>query len=150
MSVIGKRVIYAGPADGQDCKPLKIEGAALAAIAAGSLVASATNGIELDGSAATAFGSSIVVADKDQLRTRSVDDAWTSGENMVAIRGRSGEFLNVIVAAGNNITKKGVALTRNGSGKLQIAATDGSEQILAYSDEVVNVTSDALVRVYVA
>ena len=114
MSVIGKRVIYAGPADGQDCKPLKIEGAALAAIAAGSLVASATNGIELDGSAATAFGSSI------------------------------------IVASGNNITKKGVALTRNGSGKLQIAATDGSEQILAYSDEVVNVTSDALVRVYVA
>ena len=150
MSVIGKRVIYVGPADSAESKPLKVEGIAQDAVVAGTLVAQSSAGLSTSAAAATAFSQQMLVADKDEHRSRSVDDPWTVNESMVAIAPRSGEFLNVMVAAGNNITSRGLPLTRNGAGMLALAATDGTEQILCYSDEIVNVTANALVCVRIA
>lgn len=147
MSVIGKRVIFVGPADGSEHKPLNVEGVAVSAVLPGTVVKQLATGLDTNDIAATVFGQLLLVADKDQQRTKSVDDPWIINENMVAIQPRSGEFINVLVASGNNITSRGVALSRNGAGLLKIAAIDGSEEIVAHSDEIVNVTADALVCV---
>lgn len=150
MSTLGKRVIYVGPADGSNHKPLNVEGIALDAVVPGTLVALSSTGLSTSAAAAIAFSQQMMVADKDQMKSKSVDDAWTINESMVAIAPRSGEFLNVMVAAGNNITSRGIPLSRNGAGLLKIALTDGTEQILCYSDEIINVTAGALVCVRIA
>ena len=149
MSVKGKRVIYVGPADGPFDKPRNVEGKALAAIAPGTVVEDAATGLQANASAATVFGKPFLIADKDQQRAKSVDDAWTINENMVAIHPRSGEIVNALVATGQALVKK-TALTRNGAGLLVIAATDGTVEIVAYSDEVVTTSATQLVRVVAA
>lgn len=148
MSSKGKRLIWVGPADGSNQKPLNVEGVATeAGILPGSIVQQVVGGLEVNDTAATVFAQALLVADKDQQRSKSVDDAWTINENMVAVQPRSGEFFNGLVADGNNITSRGVALTRDGAGLFAIAATDGTEDIVAYADEIVNVSgADALVR----
>jgi len=150
MSTISKRTIYVGPAGEDNSKPLNVEGVALAAILPGTLLTQAATGLQANSKVHTEFGSELLIADKDQQRSKSVDDAWTINENMVAIKGRSGEFLNVLVATGQAITAKGTALAHNGSGVLKISATNGSEQVLAYADEIVTTTGTQLVRVRVA
>lgn len=154
MSTLGKRVIYVGPADDADHKPLHVEGIATeASILPGSVLdyAAASAGLELMDDAATVFGKPLLVADKDEMRSKSVDDAWTVDENMVAISPRSGEFLNVLVITGQALVR-GTALTRSVAtpGALIIAATDGTEEILCYADEVVTTTATQLVRVKIA
>lgn len=161
MSTKGKRLIYVGPADGGESKPLNIEGVAVSAsILPGTVLKQTASGLDADDTAATEFnGQSLLVADKDQMRSLSVDDAWTQNENMVAIQARSGEFINALVAPTQNITSRGVPLTRNGAGLLKIATIPGtvgatSEQVLCYSDEIIDTTGGAatgtLVRVRVA
>lgn len=136
MSTVGKRVIYVGPADDANHKPLNVEGVALTAVLPGTVMKRTASGLDASDIAATVFGNQLLVADKDQQRTRSVDDAWTLNENMVAIAPRSGEFLNVLVASGENITIPGTALSSNGDGTLKVALTDGTEDILCYADEL--------------
>lgn len=156
MSTIAKRSIYVGPADGADSKPLKIEGVNLtASLLPGTVVEQVATGLQANASAATLFGQELLVADKDVVKAKSVDDAWTQNENMVAIKARSGDILNVLGASGNNIAAKGTPLSLNGSGLLQIAtvpaAVDAtSEQVVAYADEIINLAADGLVRVRVA
>lgn len=140
MSVIGKRVIFVGPADGANHKPLNVEGVCLDAMLPGTVVAQSSTGLATSAAAATAFSQQFLVADKDQQRTKSVDDVWTVSENMVAIAPRSGEFVNVLVAATQDITSRGIPLSRNGSGLLAIALTDGTHDIVGYSDEIVDTT----------
>ena len=154
MSVIGKRVIFVGPADGSNHKPLNVEGVATEAlIAPGTVVQqeAAGAGLEINDAAATVFGRQLLVADKDQMRSLSVDDAWTIAENMVAIAPRSGEFVNVLVITAQAIAARGVALSRSATaGALKIAATDGTEEIVGYSDEIVTTVATQLVCVRVA
>ena len=74
---------------------------------------------------------------------------------MVAIKARSGDILNVLVATGQAIASKGTPLSLNGAGLLKIAVTPAtvgatSEQVLAYADEIVTTTGTQLVRVRVA
>lgn len=157
MSTIGKRVIFVGPADDSNHKPLNIEGKILtASVLPGTILEGNGTSMQTNVSPATTFGQELIVADKDQQRSRSVDTVWAQNENIVAIKARSGEFLNVLVADGNDITARGVPLALNGAGLLKIAvvpATVGatSEQVLCYSDEIINVSgADALVTVRVA
>lgn len=160
MSILGKRVIFVGPADGANHKPLNVEGKALAAgILPGTVVESVATGLQANAAAATLFGQELLVADKDQQRSKSVDDAWAISENMVALKPRSGEFVNVLVAVTQDITHSGMPLSLNGSGLLKIAVTPAtvgvtSEQVLCYSDEIIDTTGGAaggtLVRVRVA
>lgn len=149
MSTIGKRVIYAGPADGCDYKPLHVEGKAVAATAAGTVMKQTAAGLEASDIAATVFGQLLLVADKDTQRSKSVDDNWTINENMVAIQPRSGELLNVLVATGQNLDH-GTALARDGAGLLTTALTNGTNEIVAYSDEDVTTSGTTLVRVRIA
>ena len=154
MSSLGKRVIYVGPVDGSNHKPLAVEGVATeSGILPGAVLdyAASSAGLELMDDAATVFGKPLLVADKNEMLSKSVDDAWTINENMVAIQPRSGEFLNVLVVTAQALVK-GTALTRSAvtPGALVIAATDGSEEILCYADEAVTTTATQLVRVYAA
>lgn len=144
---IGKNLIWLGPADGANDNPLIIEGVALsAATLPGTVVEQVATGLQTNAAAATVMGQERLVADKNQWENRPITEAWTQNENMMAVLFRSGEVGNVLVATGNNITAKGVPLSLNGSGLLQIA-TVATDQILAFSDEIVNVTANALVRV---
>lgn len=154
MSVIGKRTIFVGPADDANHKPLHTEGIAVAATAPGTVMQEVAAGLQANALAAIIFGEQLIVADKDQMRTRSVDEAWTIDENMVAILPRSGEFLNVLVVTGQALIK-GSPLSRNGAGLLKLAVTPAtvgatSEEIACYSDETVTTTATQLVRVRVA
>ena len=157
MSVKGKRVIWVGPADGSNAKPSNVEGLAVAATPPGSVVsqAAAGAGLKLADHAATLFGLPFMVADKDQMRTKSVDDAWTIAENMVAIKPRSGEYINVLVITGQALVID-TALSMSGTdGALKIAVTPAivgatSEEVLCFVDEVVTTTATQLVRVRVA
>ena len=156
MSTIGKRVIYVGPADGANSKPLHLEGVSLtASLLPGTVVEQVATGLQANAAAATVFGQELIVADKNELMSKSVDDVWTQNENMVAVKPRSGDFVNVLVAAGNDITAKGVPLSLGGAGLLKIAVTPvtvgaTSEQVLCHSDEIINAVANALVRVRVA
>jgi hypothetical protein len=148
MSIKGKRVIWVGPADGSNSKPLNVEGIATEAVPPGSVVdfAAASAGLELADDAATVFGKILMVADKDQQRSKSVDDAWTVDENMVAIQPRSGEFVNVLVITGQAVLK-GLPLSRSATpGALELAATDGTDEIEIYADEAVTTAATQLVR----
>lgn len=154
MSVKGKRVIYAGPADGSAfAHPLTVEGIATeAGILPGSVLdyAAASAGLELMDDAATVMGKPLMVADKDTSASGSVDTAWTINENMVGLKPRSGEFFNVLVITGQALVR-GTALTRSAAtpGALVIAAP-ATDQVLCYADEVVTTAATQLVRVYVA
>jgi hypothetical protein len=153
MSTKGKRVIYVGPADGSNCNPLTVEGLATeASILPGSVLdyAAASAGLELMDDAATVQGKPLLVANKDEFNSSSVDDAWTSGETMIAIKPRSGEFLNVLVVTGQALVV-GTPLTRSAAtpGSLVIA-TPATDQVLCYADEVVTTAATQLVRVSIA
>lgn len=154
MATLGKRVIYVGPAGGSNCKPLNIEGKAVAAIAPGTVLKRTAAGLDANDVVATTFGEQLIVADKDQQRSKSVDTSWTINENMVAIAPRSGEFINVLVATGQTLIA-GSPLARNGAGLLKLAVTPAtvgatSEEIVGYADEAITTAATTLVRVRVA
>ena len=154
MSTKGKRVIFVGPADGSNHKPLNIEGVAIAATAPGTVLERLGTGLQANAIAAIIFGEQLIVADKDQQRSKSVDDNWTIDENMVAITPRSGEFMNILVATGQTLIK-GSPLARNGAGLLKLAVTPAtvgatSEEIACFSEEALTTSATTLVRVRVA
>lgn len=154
MSTTGKRVIWVGPADGPNHKPLNIEGIAVAAIAPGTFLKRTAAGLDTNDIAAIIFGEQFIIADKDQQRSKSVDDAWTINENMVAIAPRSGEFVNALVATGQTLIV-GSPLSRNGAGLLKLAVTPAtvgatSEEIVGFADEAITTTGTILVCVRVA
>tara|TARA_R110000751_G_scaffold91926_3_gene180104 strand:+ start:3160 stop:3618 length:459 start_codon:yes stop_codon:yes gene_type:complete len=148
MSAIGKRKIWVGPADGPACKPLVKEGLAIDAFLPGTLVDRTPSGLETSTKAATLFGQEPTIAMEYGAHTgNDVDTAYTIGDTAISAFVRSGEFVNGLVAVGNNITVLGAPLTSNGAGRLRLAATDGTEFILFHADEIINVTgADALVR----
>lgn len=150
---MAKNVIYVGPADGANHKPLNLEGRAIGgAITPGTILKSVATGFSVSDIGATVFGEITLVADKDQQRTKLVTDGWTVNENMVAIQPRSGDFMNVLVATGQTIATVGTPLARNGAGLLKIAVTPAtvgtsSEEIVAFSDEIITTTATTLARV---
>ena len=154
MSDKGKRTIFVGPADGSNHKPLNIEGIAVAATAPGTVLKRLTTGLAANDIAAIIFGEQLIVADKDQQRSKSVDDAWTIDENMVAIAPRSGEFVNILVVTGQTLIV-GSPMARNGAGLLKLAVTPAtvgatSEEIACFADETVTTTATQLVRCRIA
>lgn len=151
MSAKGKRTIFVGPADGANHKPLNIEGVAVSGMLPGTFLKQTTSGLAVNDIAAIIFGEQTIIADKDQQRSKSVDDAWTIDENMVAIAPRSGEFINVLVATGQTL-ERGSPLSRNGAGLLKLAVTPAtvgatSEEIVGYADETITTVATTLVRV---
>jgi len=118
-----------------------------AGILPGSLVKTVATGYAKSDVAATVFGNKFLVADYAFLSAGDVSDAYAVGDNVVARELKQDKGANVLVAGSQNITVLNTPLSSNGDGTLKIAATDGTEQILAYADEVINVTTAQLVRV---
>ena len=146
MSTIAKRVIFVGPADGANHKPLNIEGVAVAAIAPGTVLSMSSSGLDASAVANTVHGQVPLIADKDQQRSKSVDDAWTIAENMVGIQPRSGEFLNVLVATAQAL-EIGSPLVRNGAGLLVLGSGASTQAVVGHSDEKVTTIATQLVCV---
>lgn len=142
---IGKRTVLVS-CQGQ---PLKIEGKATTAdIKGGMLLSTSASGFAKQATAATAFGQMPIVADKNYLTNKDIDDAHALNENITAFQPKSGERYNVMVVTGQALTK-GKALSRSATaGALKIALTDGTEEIVCYADEVVTTTATQLVTVY--
>ena len=144
MSDLGKRTIYVG-AGANNASPLNVEGLAVAATAAGSLMTQGASGLSKSAAAATVF-STPIFADKDQMRSKSVDDAWTINENMVAIQGRSGDILNVLVATAQTLVH-GDPLVSNGAGLLTKGSGALTQHAVCIADEATTTSGTSLVRV---
>lgn len=140
---MAKHKIYLGPADSANYHALRVEGLAVDAILPGALVKQTASGLATSDKAATVFDSQVLIAEEYGAHVdQGVDTAYTIGDTAISVDVRSGEFVNVRVATGNNILAKGTALSSNGDGQFKIAATGGTEQVLLYADEIVNVTAD--------
>lgn len=136
---MSRNKIYVGSADSATYKHHLVEGLAVDAIVPGTLVKQTATGLATSDKTATVFDSEALVAIEQGAHVGGeIDTAYTIGDTAMAAQARSGEFFLVSVAAAQNITSKGVGLSSNGDGSLKIAATDGTEQILFYSDEIVN------------
>lgn len=142
MAVKGKRLIFSG-----GMTLCATEGVAATADLPGTAVTHTATTLTTNVSASTVFGAPKLFCDYDMLAAKTVDDAWTVGGTMIARELIQGATANLLVASGNNITKRGVPLTVNGAGLLKIAATTGADYIYAYSDEIINATANTLVRV---
>ena len=150
MATKGKRNIYVGPADhGHAGKPQNVEGKAIAAVLPGTFLELVATGLDASGDAATIFGNLPIFADKDQQRSKSVDDAWTIGENMVGIQARSGEFFNVLVATAQTLIA-GDPLVSNGAGLLVKGSSANTQHVICNADEALTTSGTTLVRVVVA
>lgn len=130
--------IFAGPVNA--VLPQAIETLATEAIAPGSIVTAA--GALADD---TTVGK-VFVAQENYLEMKGVDDAYASGENLIALELLPSLFFNALVATGNNVTV-GASLSITAAGTLQIAGT--SDFVVATADEAYNNTSGSaqLVRV---
>lgn len=144
MSTKGKRLIFVGPADGSDSKPLKVEGLAIAAHAPGLPVSlnAASTGFD----AAAQSDNLFMVADKDSMRQKSIDDAWVIAENMIAIQPRSGEKVNVLVVTAQALVR-GTPLTVPAAGGALAVGTEANA--VCWADEIVTTTATQLVTVRV-
>ncbi len=146
MSTLGKRVIYAGVADTGDNRPLNIEGVAVDAMLPGTFLAKSASGLTASGVAATVFGVQPIFADKDQQRTKSIDEPWIINENMVAIQARSGDRLNVLVATGQTLVN-GDPLVSNAAGLLVKGSGANTQHVICNADETITTVATTLVRV---
>lgn len=93
------------------------------------------------------------VANLNAEAQESVSDAWAAGDTCTAFIPQAGQYFNMVVAASQNITAKGTALTSNGDGTLKIATITGAtpDVTIGFADEVVNTGgATALVRVRIA
>lgn len=136
---MSRNKIYVGAADSSTFKHHLVEGKAVDAILPGTLVKQTAAGLATSDKLATVFDSEALVAIEQGAHVGAeITTAYTIGDTAMAAQARSGEFFLVSVAAGQNITSKGVGLSSNGDGSLKIALTNGTEQILFYSDEIVN------------
>lgn len=148
----GKNVIYLAPV-GQTC-PAQEESAIATGetVLPGYAVIRDANGDFIAHNAA-GDGGDWFIADLDSIGQGAVSTALTVGDTAQAFVPVPGEYYNVVVAASQNITAVGTALSSNGDGTFKIATTTGAtpDVVLAYADEVVNTGGTAqLVRVRVA
>lgn len=150
MSTIAKRTIYVGAADSANSKPLNIEGLAVAATKPGSIVGVSASGLTKLTDSTGDYKKQVLVADKDQMRSKSVDTDWTIAESMVAIAPRSGDFMNCLVITAQTIVV-GAPLARSATaGALKLADGTGTDEIVGYADETVTTTATQLVAVRIA
>ena len=120
-----------------------IEGVAQSAFKPGQLLArGAAGAIDVTAKASTTFGNEFLICD-DQAQTvgGSTSTAVTSGDTIKAISVNSGDFVLLSFATGQNVTTKGAPVASNGDGDFKLGATDGTEQIFAVTEEVINVTA---------
>lgn len=143
MATKGKRLIFS---DGVTLPSTEANAATATVLPGMSVIHTATT-LTDNTNASTVFGYPHLIADYDILHGKTVDDLWVLGDNLIARELPQGKKANVIIAAGNNITARGIALTSNGDGKFKIANTADLDYVLCYSDEIINAVADSLARV---
>jgi len=95
-------------------------------------------------------GGAYRVIDLNIIEQGGVTDAWAAGDTAGAFWPRVGETYNIIVADGETVVVDS-PLTSNGDGTVKVAATDGTEEVLFYSEEAASPSgSTARVRARVA
>ena len=133
-----KTLVWRGNVASANAQPLLNEGIALDAMLPGTLVSQVATGLQTSVVAATVFTNRPLFANRDVMRQKNMNAAFIINESMQAVMFRSGESGCVRVINGQNITSRGVGLASNGDGTLKIAATDDTDQILCWSDEIIN------------
>ena len=144
MAAKGKHVIFLGP--NEKVSPQILEAPAEnAGLLPGMLIGLNASGNFIPNATADAKAAPII-AQENYLEQKTTDDAYTDGDTVYGIQVRDGEYVNVLVNAGNNITAMNTPLTSNGDGTFKIGNANLSDAIFL-SAEIINVTgSDALVR----
>ncbi len=141
-------VVFSGPAD--VVKPVQAEKKVKTGntIYPGYLVINSSSEWALHATAGE--GGEYWIADLNFYEAKSATEALTVGQTSNAYWPRPGETYNVVVADGETVLV-GSALTSNGDGTLKVAATDGTEEVLFYSEEAASPSgSTARVRARVA
>lgn len=145
-TTIGKRTVFVGPLDGTNRRPSTVEGICVtAATLPGMIMSESSSGLAQNANAGTVFGNRPIAADRNSMLQKNMDDIWTINENMVGLQLESGMEYNLLVVTGQALAI-GTALTRSATaGVLQIAATDGTVEIVAHANEAVTTTATQLV-----
>ena len=143
MAAKGKRLIFS---DGVTLEATEANAATATILPGMSVIHTATK-LTDNTNASTVFGYPHLFADYNILQGKTVDDLWAIDENLIARELKQGMKANLLIAAGNNITARGVGLTSDGAGKLKIANTADLDYVLCYSDEIINAVADSLARV---
>jgi hypothetical protein len=140
-------VIYAGPI-GSEPQYAEAKAGAEGILPGSLLIKSAGDFVVHD---AEGQGGPFYIANKDTLSQTGVDAEYTEGDTVFAFDPAPTELFYVRVAEGENVTALDTALTSDGAGALKIAADDGSEEVVAYAQEIENFTSaGGLLRVKIA
>jgi len=119
-----------------------IEGLALSAFKPGQLLSRAVAGFDVNTSAATTFGNEFLIADVQPSTVGGgINTAVKVGDSTEAIAVNSGDLVYLSFATGQNVTKAGMAVSSNADGDFKLALTDGTEQVFAVTEQVINVTA---------
>lgn len=137
MAVNGKRNIF------NDEKNITSYNAtATAAIRPGALVVQSTvssnDAVTESALADNVTNQRSMLADYNFLQALTVDDSWAENSVCVFREVPKNCRANALVAASQNITTRGTPLSSNADGTLKIAAADGTDVVLFYSDEIIN------------
>lgn len=130
---MAKRVIWAGPVDHSQQSPMTVEMPATTAIIPGSLVTIAANKLANSTADGTAKVRVLVAREIGEHYGKTITDPWTVDENMVAVAPRSGELVNVRLAASQTVVT-GDGLTSNGDGSWKKAAPTDFPLLFARED----------------
>jgi hypothetical protein len=140
-------VIYAGPI-GKEGQRAKGKAGVPGILPGMLLISSEGDFIPHD---AEGQGGPFYIANKNTLAQDGVDVAYEEGETIEPFDPAPTYLYYVRVAEGENVTALDTALTSDGAGALKIAADDGSEEVVAYAQEIENFTSaGGLLRVKIA
>lgn len=144
-----KTLVWRGNVADANRQPLLFEGICVdSGVLPGTLMKVVASGLETSDVASTVAGTKLLLANRDLMRQKNMDDTWVQNDTMQAVEFRSGEFGVARVASGQNITARRTALTSNGDGTL-IIANPAADHIIAYTDEIINTGgSEALVEIY--
>lgn len=150
---MAKRRIYIGRIDTTASQPLRAPAALVVdAFLAGTLLKSTDSGYATSDLTDASTEQQLLLAEIVPANEGGdITTAHTVGDSIEPVALLPGELANVRVINGTNLTRTGIALASNGDGTLKIAATDGTDVVLAFSDEIINTgASVALVQVRAA
>lgn len=136
----GKNSIFVG---GASRNKQTIEGVSGSAFMPGQLLARGTGpAIDVTAKASTTFGNEFLVCD-DQPSTIGGSTTTTVkvGDTIQALSLLDGQYALLSFATGQNVTGLGLPVASNGDGDFKLAATDGTEQAFAVTEEIINVTT---------
>ena len=128
-------VIWVGPADRANHKPLTVEGTAGASILPGTLVAQTGDAITKSDNDGTTASRLLLAREVGEQFGKKITDAVASGDHIIFVAPRSGEFFNVCIAAAQNVVV-GDALTSNGDGTFKKAGA--ADAIYCYAQTASN------------